>query len=70
MEVEFGDWQGFVDGTKALVEELRDRPNELGEKLQKLSDDVRTTYSFDKVTEMEELEVWKSQLIDKTIIHL
>ena len=64
-EVEFGDWQGFVDGTKALVEELRDRPNELGEKLQKLSDDVRASYSFDKMTESvrRSLEVWESQLI-------
>ena len=64
-EVEFGDWQGFINGTSKLVQELHYRPNELSTKLQVLSDEIRSIYSWNNMTESvrKGLEIWESQLI-------
>ena len=63
-EVEFGDWQGFINGTKMLVNEFYDKPNELSRKLQSLSDDVRNIYSWKRMNTgiRNSLEAWERQL--------
>ena len=61
-EVEFGDWQGFIAGTKGLIKEFYSRPSQLSINLQTLSDEVRSIYSRDRMIESvkEGLKIWES----------
>ena len=63
-EVEFGDWQGFVNSTKILVKKLHDNPEQVGLKLQALSDEVRNIYSLERMKESvsDGLRIWERQL--------
>ena len=64
-EVKFGDWQGFIHGTNILAQEFRNNPNNLSVKLQTLSNEIRSIYSFDNMiaSVRKGLEAWESQLI-------
>ena len=65
VEVEFGDWQGFIHGTNKLAQEFRNNPNKLSVKLQTLSNEIRSIYSLDNMiaSVRKGLEAWESQLI-------
>ena len=64
-EVKFGDWQGFIHGTNILAQEFHNNPNNLSVKLQTLSNEIRSIYSFDNMiaSVRKGLEAWESQLI-------
>ena len=63
-EVEFGDWQGFLHATEALIRSVNEQPQTVIGQLQALSDQVRQYYSWAAMVESVEkaLPRWESQL--------
>ena len=63
-EVEFGDWQGFIHATKALIRSVNEQPQTVISQLQALSDQIRQQYSWAAMVESVEkaLPRWESQL--------
>ena len=63
-EVDYGDWQGFIDGTEALIRAANERPQTVVARLQALSDQVRQHYSWSAMVKSVEqaLPRWESQL--------
>ena len=63
-EVDYGDWQGFIDGTEALIRTANERPQTVVARLQALSDQVRQHYSWSAMVKSVEqaLPRWESQL--------
>ena len=63
-EVEFGDWQGFLSGTKALIQRVEQEPKTIVTQLQALSKQVRERYSWQTMVQSvaEALPRWESQL--------
>ena len=63
-EVDYGDWQGFLDGTAALIRTVQERPQSVVNHLQALSDQVRQQYSCSAMVKSveEALPRWESQL--------
>jgi glycosyltransferase involved in cell wall biosynthesis len=63
-EVDYGDWQGFLDGTKALIRAVQERPQTVVSQLQALSEQVRQRYVWTAMVKSVEkaLPRWESQL--------
>ncbi len=63
-EVDYGDWQGFLDGTEALIRATEKQPHTVIRQLQALSDEVRQQYSWAAMVESVEkaLPRWESPL--------
>ena len=63
-EVEFGDWQGFLHATEALIRAVDEQPQTVISHLQALSDQVRQQYSWAAMVESvgNALPRWESQL--------
>ena len=63
-EVEYGDWQGFVNATEALIRAVEERPKTVVSRLQALSDQMRQQYSWAAMVKSVEkaLPRWESQL--------
>ena len=63
-EVDYGDWQGFLDGTEALIHAVQERPQTVVNQLQALSNQVRKLYSWPAMVKSVEQALlrWESQL--------
>ena len=63
-EVEYGDWQGFLNGTEALIRTVQERPQTVVSRLQALSDQVREHYSWTAMIKSVEkaLPRWEAEL--------
>ena len=63
-EVEFGDWQGFLHATEALIRAVNEQPQTVISHLQALSDQVRQKYSWTAMVDSvgNALPRWESQL--------
>lgn len=63
-EVEFGDWQGFLSSTKALIQRVEQEPKTIVAQLQALSQQVRERYTWQAMVQSvaEALPRWESQL--------
>ena len=48
LEVAYGDWQGFVDGVRALERSYQKHPTEIEQASLSCSKEVRLRYSFDE----------------------
>ena len=48
LEVAYGDWQGFVDGLRALSSSIQKKPLELQQALFNCSEEVRRRYSIER----------------------
>ena len=63
-EVDYGDWQGFLHATEALIRALQEQPQTTVSQLQALSDQVRQHYSWAAMVNSVEKAMlrWESQL--------
>ena len=63
-EVAYGDWQGFVAGTQALLQRFERQPQALAQGLQSLSQRVRATYAPEAMLQSvaQALPRWEAQL--------
>ena len=63
-EVDYGDWQGFLNGTEALIRAIQEHPKTVVNQLQTLSVQVRQRYSWTEMVKSVEkaLRRWESQL--------
>lgn len=63
-EIEYGDWHGFLLGAEALIQKAQKDPQEIVDKLQNLSKEVRHRYSWKFMVESvgKALARWESQL--------
>ena len=63
-EVDYGDWQGFLNATEALIRAVQERPKTVVSQLQALSDQVRQYYSWAAMVKSvkQALPRWESQL--------
>ena len=63
-EVDYGDWQGFLTATEALIRTVQERPKTVVSQLQALSDQMRHHYSWAAMVESVEKAMlrWESQL--------
>ena len=63
-EVDYGDWQGFLNGTEALIRAIQEHPKTVVNQLQTLSVQVRQRYSWTEMVKSVEkaLTRWESQL--------
>ena len=63
-EVDYGDWQGFLNATETLIHTVQHQPKSVVKQLQALSDRVRKHYSWSAMVESVEkaLVRWESQL--------
>jgi len=62
--VDVGDWQGFLHGVMQLQDQLDDNAQSLSQRLQQLSQTIRTRYSFPAMVESVRaaLRQWEAQL--------
>ena len=63
-EVDYGDWQGFLHATEALIGSVNEQPQSIMRRLQALSDQVREHYSWAAMIQSlkEAMPHWESQL--------
>ena len=63
-EVEYGDWQGFLDGTEAFIQQIKDNPQNVIINLQNLSKQIRRNYCWEAMVKSvaSALEIWESKL--------
>ena len=63
-EVEYGDWQGFLNATEALIHSVQEQPQIIVNQLQVLSDQVRRQYSLAAMIQSvkKALDHWEPQL--------
>ena len=63
-EVEYGDWQAFLNATKDLINSVEERPKTVVKQLQVLSSGVRQNYSWAAMVKSVEKAMlrWESQL--------
>ena len=63
-EVDYGDWQGFLRATEALIRAVQEQPQQVVNQLQALSDQVRQRYSWAEMVNSVEKAMlrWESQL--------
>ena len=63
-EVDYGDWQGFLNATEALISAVQEQPKTMASQLQALSDQVRQHYSWTAMVKSVERAMprWESQL--------
>ena len=63
-EVEYGDWQGFLNATAALIRTVQEQPQTVVSRLQALSDQVRQHYSWTAMIKSVEkaLPRWEAEL--------
>ena len=63
-EVEYGDWQGFLNATEALIHSVQEQPQIIVNQLQVLSDQVRRQYSLAAMVQSvkKALDHWEPQL--------
>jgi hypothetical protein len=63
-EVAYGDWQGFVQASEALLQQFNQQPQALARSLQRLSEQVRERYSLEAMVQSvrQALPRWEAQL--------